>query len=230
MKAPCAPMSPAPGRTTVRIPAPVAAGQAVGQGRDAVRRARAADEHLVHTADPGDLPGARRVAEAQHEAGAGSARPRAQRDAHGGLCGARQDEGRNEQSDQGVRTRSLPPRQRRSPIVARLLTRSLEGKLWTAARHVGKGDARQRRRGGARCAAHATFVVPGRLAQLGERRLDKAEVTGSSPVSSIAMTTKDGRPCAQVASSSRPTLAPQQFVDHRPIVPSESCPEAFSRA
>ena len=28
--------------------------------------------------------------------------------------------------------------------------------------------------------------VPGRLAQLGERRLDKAEVTGSSPVSPTA--------------------------------------------
>jgi hypothetical protein len=28
--------------------------------------------------------------------------------------------------------------------------------------------------------------VPGRLAQLGERRLDKAEVTGSSPVSPMA--------------------------------------------
>jgi acetyl-CoA acyltransferase len=28
-------------------------------------------------------------------------------------------------------------------------------------------------------------LVPGRLAQLGERRLDKAEVTGSSPVSPI---------------------------------------------
>src|SRR3954453_12006385 len=28
-------------------------------------------------------------------------------------------------------------------------------------------------------------AVPGRLAQLGERRLDKAEVTGSSPVSPI---------------------------------------------
>jgi hypothetical protein len=27
--------------------------------------------------------------------------------------------------------------------------------------------------------------IPGRLAQLGERRLDKAEVTGSSPVSPI---------------------------------------------
>ena len=32
--------------------------------------------------------------------------------------------------------------------------------------------------------AHATLdILPGRLAQLGERRLDKAEVTGSSPVS-----------------------------------------------
>ncbi len=29
-------------------------------------------------------------------------------------------------------------------------------------------------------------AIPGRLAQLGERRLDKAEVTGSSPVSPIA--------------------------------------------
>jgi hypothetical protein len=28
-------------------------------------------------------------------------------------------------------------------------------------------------------------LFPGRLAQLGERRLDKAEVTGSSPVSPI---------------------------------------------
>jgi hypothetical protein len=28
-----------------------------------------------------------------------------------------------------------------------------------------------------------TLAAPGRLAQLGERRLDKAEVTGSSPVS-----------------------------------------------
>src|SRR3712207_8890267 len=32
----------------------------------------------------------------------------------------------------------------------------------------------------------ATLAVPGRLAQLGERRLDKAEVTGSSPVSPTA--------------------------------------------
>jgi hypothetical protein len=31
----------------------------------------------------------------------------------------------------------------------------------------------------------ATIVDPGRLAQLGERRLDKAEVAGSSPASSI---------------------------------------------
>ncbi len=34
---------------------------------------------------------------------------------------------------------------------------------------------------------HATFVAPGRLAQLGERRLDKAEVAGSSPASSIRL-------------------------------------------
>jgi hypothetical protein len=40
-------------------------------------------------------------------------------------------------------------------------------------------------------AAQARFAlirfepIPGRLAQLGERRLDKAEVTGSSPVSPI---------------------------------------------
>ena len=35
----------------------------------------------------------------------------------------------------------------------------------------------------ARCALIGLKMVPGRLAQLGERRLDKAEVTGSSPVS-----------------------------------------------
>lgn len=29
-------------------------------------------------------------------------------------------------------------------------------------------------------------LIPGRLAQLGERRLDKAEVTGSSPVSPMS--------------------------------------------
>ena len=33
-----------------------------------------------------------------------------------------------------------------------------------------------------------TLDVPGRLAQLGERRLDKAEVAGSSPASPIART------------------------------------------
>jgi hypothetical protein len=34
----------------------------------------------------------------------------------------------------------------------------------------------------------ARLADPGRLAQLGERRLDKAEVTGSSPVSPIQET------------------------------------------
>jgi hypothetical protein len=39
-----------------------------------------------------------------------------------------------------------------------------------------------------RCAgALLGFRFPGRLAQLGERRLDKAEVTGSSPVSPMAI-------------------------------------------
>ena len=37
---------------------------------------------------------------------------------------------------------------------------------------------------GRRC--YPSLPIPGRLAQLGERRLDKAEVTGSSPVSPIA--------------------------------------------
>ena len=43
-------------------------------------------------------------------------------------------------------------------------------------------DAHCARRLGAR---GATFLSPGRIAQLGERRLDKAEVTGSSPVTPI---------------------------------------------
>src|SRR5258708_34702383 len=42
-------------------------------------------------------------------------------------------------------------------------------------------------RAGAACrAVDRLGFVPGRLAQLGERRLDKAEVTGSSPASPIA--------------------------------------------
>ena len=42
---------------------------------------------------------------------------------------------------------------------------------------------------------HATFTnPPGRLAQLGERRLDKAEVAGSSPASPIAVVAQDPPP------------------------------------
>jgi hypothetical protein len=58
-------------------------------------------------------------------------------------------------------------------------------------------------------AGHATFRLPGRLAQLGERRLDKAEVAGSSPASSIRYL--QGMPVLPViedlkcASSVRPT-------------------------
>ena len=43
----------------------------------------------------------------------------------------------------------------------------------------------ERRRVAAPHPESATFTDPGRLAQLGERRLDKAEVAGSSPASSI---------------------------------------------
>ena len=40
-------------------------------------------------------------------------------------------------------------------------------------------------------AAAANFPRPGRLAQLGERRLDKAEVTGSSPVTPTSPAERD---------------------------------------
>ncbi len=61
-----------------------------------------------------------------------------------------------------------------------------DGRAWparTLARHLGMGRARP-------CPQPADTLghVPGRLAQLGERRLDKAEVTGSSPVSPMTET------------------------------------------
>src|SRR4029079_5914076 len=46
-----------------------------------------------------------------------------------------------------------------------------------------------RRRGGRPLNRVGPLAAPGRLAQLGERRLDKAEVTGSSPVSPTAVAT-----------------------------------------
>jgi hypothetical protein len=45
------------------------------------------------------------------------------------------------------------------------------------------GNPRASARGGDQDASWYICTPPGRLAQLGERRLDKAEVTGSSPVS-----------------------------------------------
>ena len=64
-----------------------------------------------------------------------------------------------------------------------------------------------------RARLHATFTAPGRLAQLGERRLDKAEVAGSSPASSIGpiLQAKTHHvtipPCRLVATLSQPSPA-----------------------
>src|SRR3954471_17920337 len=52
--------------------------------------------------------------------------------------------------------------------------------------------------GGVGCLA-ATFSPPGRLAQLGERQLDKLEVTGSSPVAPIPGTSERARPQKRAA-------------------------------
>jgi hypothetical protein len=57
---------------------------------------------------------------------------------------------------------------------------------------------------------------PGRLAQLGERRLDKAEVTGSSPVSPIKRSAFAGLLCSWFETSSlRPSFGGAGWSDLR---------------
>ncbi len=73
------------------------------------------------------------------------------------------------------------------PREVRLEVAELAGRLCERDPH----EARERSAGAPRSGrALISSPLPGRLAQLGERRLDKAEVTGSSPVSPITGTAR----------------------------------------
>ena len=88
----------------------------------------------------------------------------------------------------GGPARILRPRRLRDPAARTALARRSVGRYLPPR---GRHHVCRRRVRRPSLRVHATFTPPGRLAQLGERRLDKAEVAGSSPASSTPVATRD---------------------------------------